>query len=286
MPATNNSQNVSTTRGVRGGYFLSAPIGTTDIPTALNYRTWTPGSAWENQGYVVEDGLTESVSSDSGDALRDINLDQVDAASGTYTETVAVGLMEQAFAPLATIYGHDNVTDADGTISVDHNWSKADEQRMYVFLLLLKNGRKWVKFIPRGKVSTVDDLTLNATTVAQRGVTITYMTDENGSGCYDYIESNETPAPALTALSGTGITLSPAFAAGTRAYTATSTATSTTLTATAATGNTVSIKDANGNAYASGNAIPLVAGLNELTIVVTKTETGAIGTYKLTVTKS
>lgn len=286
MPATNNSQNVSTTRGVRGGYFLSAPIGTTDIPTALNYRTWTPGSAWENQGYVVEDGLTESVSSDSGDALRDINLDQVDAASGTYTETVAVGLMEQAFAPLATIYGHDNVTDADGTISVDHNWSKADEQRMYVFLLLLKNGRKWVKFIPRGKVSTVDDLTLNATTVAQRGVTITYMTDENGSGCYDYIESNETPAPALTALSGTGITLSPAFSAGTRAYTATSTATSITLTATAATGHTVSIKDANGNAYASGGAIPLVAGLNELTIIVTKTETGAIGIYKLTVTKS
>lgn len=192
--AANNKANVSTTRGVRGGYFYSAPIGTTDVPTKANFKTWTPSEAWENQGYVVEDGLTESVSKDGGDALRDINLDHVDDTVGTYTETVQVGLMENAKNPLSTVYGHQNVTDEGGTIEVDHNWSKSEEERMYVFLLLLKNGRKWVKFIPDGKVSEIEDLTMNATTVAQRGVTISYLTDEDGSGCKDWIESNETNA--------------------------------------------------------------------------------------------
>lgn len=190
--AANNKANVSTTRGVRGGYFLSAPIGTADVPTKATFDTWSPTAAWENQGYVVEDGLTESVSRDGGDALRDINLDHVDDTVGTYTETVQVGLMEVAKNPLATIYGHDNVTDQGGTIEVDHNWSQADEERMYVFLLLLKDGRKWVKFIPDGKVTEREDLTLNATTVAQRSVTITYLTDDDGSGCKDWIESTET----------------------------------------------------------------------------------------------
>lgn len=192
--AANNKANVSTTRGVKGGYFLSAPIGTTDVPTKTNFKTWSPTNAWENQGYVVEDGITESVSSDGGEELRDINLDVVDTTEVSHTETVQVGFMEVTKNALATQYGHANVTDAGGTIEVKHNWSDASEERMYVFLLLLKNGRKWVKFIPSGKVTELDDLTLNATTVAQRSATITYLTDEDGTGCYDWIESNETKA--------------------------------------------------------------------------------------------
>ena len=284
--AANNKQNVSTTRGVRGGYFLSAPLGTTDVPTKNNFTTWTPGSDWENQGYIVEDGVTESASSDGGDALRDINLDQVDTAAGTHTETLQVGLMENAYAPLATIFGHANVSDSAGVLETKHRWSEADETRMYVLLLLLKNGRKWVKFIPAAKVSSVDDLTLNATTVAQRGVTLTYLTDDSGTGCYDWMESTETPAPQLTALSGTNLTLSPTFSATVRSYTATASSTTTTLTATAGAGNTVSIKDANGNTYSSGGSIPIVTGTNKITVTVTTTATGAVGVYTITATKS
>ena len=110
--------------------------------------------------------------------------------------------------------------------------------------------------------------------------------DDNGVGCYDWIESNDTPGPQLTALSGTNITLSPTFNANTRTYTATSTSTSTTITATAASGNTVSIKDGNGNTYSSGGSVPLVAGKNVLTVTVTNTASGAKGFYTLTITKS
>lgn len=157
---------------------------------------------------------------------------------------------------------------------------------MYAFLLLLKNGRKWVKFIPDGKVSELGDFTGNKTTAAQRQATITYIVDDEGNGCFDWIESNETPAPQLTALSGTGIALSPTFAAGTRTYTATSSAGSTTITATAGTGKTVAVKDGNGNSYGSGGSVPLVTGKNVLAITVTDTDTGAEGIYTLTITKS
>lgn len=281
----NNKANVSTTRGVKGGYFFSAPIGTTDIPTAANYKTWTPGTAWENQGYVPEDGFTESASMDGGENLKDINQDIVDTTDTSVTETLNIGFMEIAKAPLSTQYGHENVTDEGGTITVDHNWGKAGEHRMYVLLLLLKNGRRWVKFIPDAKVTGLEDLTGNKTTIATRKATLTYLTDENGSGCIDYIESTETPAPQLSTLSLGTLTLSPTFAATTRAYAVEATAaTSETVTATVATGNTLAIKDANGNSYSSGDSIPLVTGTNVITLEVTHTETGAVGTYVITIT--
>lgn len=190
----NNKANVSTTRGVVGGYFFSAATGITDVPTVQNYKTWVPGTDWELQGYVPEDGFTESVSNDGSDELRDINLEVVDTTEGSFTETLQIGFMEMAKNPLATQYGHANVTDASGTVTVQHNWSQAGETRMYALLLVLKNGRRWVKFIPAGKVTEVGDFTGNATTVAGRTVTITYTADSNGNGCVDFIESTETTA--------------------------------------------------------------------------------------------
>ena len=281
---SNMKENVSTTRGVQGGYIFRAATTVADVPTD---SSWTPSDAgWLCLGYIPEDGFTEGVSKDGGDALRDINLDTVDYAAGTATETLQVGLMEVNSRALGTIYGHANVTDADGTITVEHNWSNADEERQYVLLLLLKNGRKWVKYIPDGKVTEVAELTGSATTAASRVVTITYITDANGKGCYDWIESNDAPGPQLSALSGTSITLSPTFAATTHAYTATSSSASTTITATAAAGNTVAIKDGNGNSYSSGGSVPLVTGKNALTITVTNGTSGAVGVYTLTITKS
>ena len=264
--AANNKANVSTVRGHKGGYVFSAPVGTPGAPTKTNYlpSQWLsngePPAGWECLGFVPEDGITESPGLDSGDETKKHTL--------------------------GTAYGHGNVTDENGTIEVRHNWGNAGEHYQYVLLLILKNGRCWTKYIPDAKTSGVSDVALNRTTVAQHEVTLKYLTDEDGNGCFDWIESTETPAPQLTALSGTGITLSPTFAAGTRVYTATSTATSTSLTATAASGKTIAIKDGNGNSYSSGGSIPLVAGKNALTITVTDTASGAKGVYTLTITKS
>jgi len=191
-----NKNNVSTTKGIDGAYLYSAAIGTTGAPTASNFKTWAASipNGWENEGYIDQEGFTESVEIDSGDAIRDINLDPLDQADGPATESITFKLLEMAKNALGTQYGHDNVTDNSGTITVNHNWGNAGEHRQYVLLLLLKNGRKWVKYIPDGKLTSLGEFTGSRSAAAGRDVTITYNADENGNTCYDWIESNETSA--------------------------------------------------------------------------------------------
>ena len=292
--AANSKANVSTTRGHRGGYLFSAPIGTAGAPTVSNFKasSWltsgNPPAGWECLGYIPEDGFTESVSFDSGDAILDINQDKIDEAEGTAEETMVVSLMETKAHTLGTEYGHQNVTDASGTITVKHNWAKRGEHYQYVFLLLLKDDRAWTKYIPDAKVTSLGDFTGNKNTVAQREITLSYITDADGNGCFDYIDSTETNAPQLSSLSlsGTGTTLTPTFAAGTYEYTSDATGTTATITAAAATGNTVSIEDANGNEYESADSLPLVAGTNKFTVIVTNDASGSANRYTVVITKS
>ena len=184
----NNKANVSTTRGVQGGYFFRAATTVTGPTTT----SWTPGADWSCLGYIPEDGFTESVSADNTTSLRDINLDLVDEVTGSYTETIQVGLMEIAKSPLGVIFGSSNVTDSAGLLKVEHKWGASDETMSYVLLLLLKDSRKWIKYIPAGKVTERGDFTGNKTTAASRTVTITYLNDANGMGCVDLIDSTET----------------------------------------------------------------------------------------------
>lgn len=292
--AANNKANVSTVRAVKGGYAFSAPVGTAGAPTISTYHAsdWlnngAPPAGWECLGFIVEDGFTENPNREAGDAVRDINLDKLDETEGTADESLTVGFREVKSHVLGTAYGHANVADANGTIEVRHNWSNADEHYQYVFLLLLKDGRAWTKYVPDGKVSEVSERTFNKTTAADTEVTISYNTDEDGNGCFDWIDSTETPAPVLAtlSLSGTGASLSPSFDASKHAYTSPATGSYVTVTATAATGKTVAIKDGNGNAYESGNSVPVVTGTNIITVTVSDTETGAKGDYTITVTKS
>ena len=188
----NSAENVSTTRGVVGGYFFRAPIDVADLPTAANFATWTPADAWVNLGYIPEDGFTEGVEFGDTTELRDINLDVVDSSQGGATETLTVTLMEMNARALAAEFGTANVTDAAGVITVNHDWSKLDETYAYAMLLVLKNGRRWVKFIPKGKVTSVGEFTGNATTAAQRQIVLSYIKPDNSAACIDYIESNDT----------------------------------------------------------------------------------------------
>lgn len=285
MTVANNKANVSTTRGVKGGYFYSAPIDAAGAPTKATYKFWAKSipDGWENQGYIPEDGFTENASMESGDPIRDINLDTVDQADGSTTESVTVAFMEMAKNALATQYGHDNVTDEDGTLEVRHDWGNAGEHRQYVFLLLLKNGRIWVKYIPDGKVTSLGNLTANKTTVAQREATITYNSDADGVGCYDWIESNETEAPKLTTLSLTGATLSPTFDSETREYTAEATG-DIEVAATPDGVGTVAVLY-KGVTYGTGDTITLDTGESTVLVTVT-TAAGSAGVYAITVNKA
>ena len=200
--AANNKANVSTTRGVKGGYLFSAPVDTTGAPTKTNFHAseWltngNPPTGWECLGFIPTDGFNETPDLGEGDPLRDINLEQLDSMPGEPTESITFALMEIKAHALGTVYGHANVTDEDGVIEVQHNWGNSDEHYQYVFLLLLKNGRKWVKLIRQGKVTEVGEFAGNATTAASRTVTITYTKPDDAAACVDYIESNDTAPSA------------------------------------------------------------------------------------------
>lgn len=182
----NTTANVSAAKGVKGGYIFSAPVGTglpTDIETNLN-------EAFKVLGFISEDGYVESVEEDSND-LVDMNGDLMDSSNSGRVESAEVTLAEIKAETLKRQYGAENVTDADGVITVKHN-SNSHGSFSYVLELLLKDGRRWRKVVPIGQSSELGELTIASTELCQRPLTIKYLTDEYGNTCYDNIESTET----------------------------------------------------------------------------------------------
>jgi hypothetical protein len=205
LATANNTQNVSTGKGVAGGYLFSAPR-TTEVLAALaglSDLTSALPNAFVNVGYVASDGIVESESVDTSTAT-DMNGDPIDTSRSNRTETERVKLVEIKRDALAEQYGHSNVTDASGLITAHHN-NAEHEHRVYVAELLLKDGRRWRKVIPDGQVTEVSDLTINSSEIVGREVTISCNTytwvEGTGSAAVthadtviDYIESTETSA--------------------------------------------------------------------------------------------
>ena len=185
---TNNQGNVSSAKGVKGGYIFSAPEGTTlptDIKTQLD-------PAFKCLGFISEDGYVETIDEDADD-INDMNGDVMDSTNSNRVESAQLTLAEIKAETLKRQYGSDNVTDEGGIITVKHN-ADSHDVFAYVLELVLKNGRRWRKVVPKGKSSELDDLTIASSELCQRALTMKYLTDEQGNTCYDYYESTETQA--------------------------------------------------------------------------------------------
>lgn len=185
---SNSTDNVSSTKGVRGGYIFVAPMGTA-LPT--DYSTALP-TAYKCLGFISEDGYVETVDSDSED-LVDMNGDLMDSPQTSRVESAQLTLAEIKAMTLKLMYGDENVTDKAGVITVKHN-GNSNGTWVVVLDLLLKNNRKWRKVVPLFQCSELDDLTLAVGELAARALTAKYLTDGDGNTCYDYIQSTETNA--------------------------------------------------------------------------------------------
>lgn len=184
--AENNTANVSAGKGVAGGYIFSAPLTATvptDITTAL-------GTAFVNLGFISEDGIEEEIEKDN-ESFVDMNGDTVAVATSSREETITATLIEVKKDSLAEQYGHQNVMDVNGVITVKHNGIEP-ESRIYVLELLLKDNRRWRQVIPNGKVTEVGSLSIASGELVGREITITASPDSNGDSVIDYIESTET----------------------------------------------------------------------------------------------
>ena len=277
----NSKANVSTTRGVEGGYMFTAPVGTA-FPTVFD----AIGGAWANEGFISSDGFVEHLDG-SNSNIGDMNGDTVDTYGDSKTETMALTLMEMAKNPLKMQYGSQNVSVAgDGTITVHHNWSRAEDHWAVILDLLLKDGRRWRKLIPDCKVSELGDFTGNSTTATGRQITLTYLKGDNGDTCVDVIQAAPGTAAdcTLSALTLGVLRLTPTFSPSVTEYTASTTNSTNTVNAVATDEDaTVAIK-LGATDVTNGAAATWATGENELAITVTNG--GSSKVYTVAVTKS
>ena len=179
---TNTVANVSTTKGVSGGYFFSAP-STATVPTDI---TTALGTDFVNLGFVSEDGISETIETDT-ETMADMNGDPVFTSTSSRTETITAKLIEVKEAALKEIYGQDMVTVANDLITAKHGTHDVPN-RIYVLELVLRDGRRWRQVVPAGQVTEVGDMSLGAGEISGREITITCNVDATGVSVYDYIE--------------------------------------------------------------------------------------------------
>lgn len=183
MPTTsNNTANVSTAKGVIGGYFFTAPEGTT-LPTD---NTTALDNAFVNIGYISDAGVVHSKSG-SNTNFHDMNMDTIASAASEIDRTMVQKFVEVNINALKEARGQTNVTSTTDMITAkDTN----DEMpyRSIVQELVLKGGRKWRRVIPRAKVTDWGDETDLSTELAGFELTYTKFADSTGAYQYDYID--------------------------------------------------------------------------------------------------
>lgn len=186
----NNAQNVSVAKPKVGGAIFVAPLGTalpTDATTALN-------AAFENVGYISEDGVVNTNSPDT-DTIKEWGGASVGKIDNGKDDTWQFTMIE-ALNPTALklVYGADNVsgTLANG-ITVKANSNEQADVSL-VIDMILKGGALKRVVLPSAGVSEVGEVTYAATSAIGYQTTLLATPDESGNTHYEY-----TKAAAATA---------------------------------------------------------------------------------------
>lgn len=177
-----NATNVSVGKPKVGGAVYAAPVGTA-LPTSA---TESLNAAFDELGYVSEDGLTNSNSPESdtvkawgGDTVLNIQTDRPDNWSLTLIESLKKEVLE-------TVYGASNVT-VDGSGNITVKATAGDMPSMaWVFDIILKGGRARRIVIPNGTISELGDIVYKDNEAIAYNVTLTDVPDTNGVYHYEY----------------------------------------------------------------------------------------------------
>lgn len=181
----NNTANVTSLKGVKGGYLFSAPLGTT-LPTTPSP---TLDAAFVNLGYIPQDGAPVFSNEIESETYKDVNGDSILVLKQSEQDSFTVTLCEVKDTVMKEIYGQANVTTSGSTNKTMTVLHKGVDTagRVYVFLFLTKDGRKWCRVIPDGVISAMgDEAPFDG--VYGREVTIECLTDAALGSIADYIE--------------------------------------------------------------------------------------------------
>lgn len=178
----NDAQNVSFGKPKATGAVFVAPAGTalpTDATSSLNV-------AFKGLGYVSEDGLVNSIETDTEDVIA-WGGDKVLSGQTSFSEMFTVNLIETNADALAVYYGEDNVTVDGDEITVVQNSAQLPNVSV-VFELVLTGGRIKRIVVPNAQiVDRSGEITyVDGEPIAYPAVFTAYP-DEDGNTHTEYI---------------------------------------------------------------------------------------------------
>lgn len=179
----NNSAHVSVGKPKVGGAIFRAPLGTalpTDATTTLN-------EAFENLGYISEDGVVNSNSPES-DPIKAWGGSTVCTTQTGKEDTWQFTLIEAlSVAPLKLVYGDSNVAgDLSTGITIQAN-DKQQPDSCLVIDMIMRGGVLKRIVLPSAAVSEVGDITYTDSDAVGYQTTLTASPDDSGNTHYEYI---------------------------------------------------------------------------------------------------
>lgn len=164
-----------------GGAIYVAPTGTT-LPTDA---TTTLDAAFENLGYISEDGVTQNITRDS-ENIKAWGGDTVLTSQTDFAETFSFRMIEALnLAAKKVTFGADNVTGTLETgVTVKTNAKELPAQS-YV-IEMVQNGHLVRKVIPNAKVTELGEIQYVDGQAVGYEPTITALPDSTGNTSYEY----------------------------------------------------------------------------------------------------
>lgn len=177
----NDVTKVTAGKPKTGGAIWVAPVGTalpTDATTALN-------EAFENLGYISEDGVTQNITRDS-ESIKAWGGDTVMTSQTDFAETFTFRMIEALnLAAKKVSFGAENVTGTlENGVTVKTNAKELPAQS-YV-IEMIQNNCLVRKVIPNAKVTELGEIQYVDGQAVGYEPTITALPDSAGNTSYEY----------------------------------------------------------------------------------------------------
>lgn len=183
----NNSAYVTTGKPKVGGAAYKAPLNTqlpSDATTAL-------ANTFINQGYISEDGLTNTIAIDSetikawgGGVVDTMETGKEDSFKFTLIESINPDVQK-------TVHGESDVTGTpDGTTGMKVSVGTAQHEAfVWAFDMVLKGGILKRVVIPKGRVREIGEITYKDNEAVGYEITLSCELDSSGYSHYEYFKT-------------------------------------------------------------------------------------------------
>lgn len=186
-----NSNEVVVAKPMASGGIKVGPLGST-VPTDA---TSTLDAALRGAGYVGEDGVTQTIDTETTD-IKAWGGDTVRTIQTSHSVTYTFRFLQTNDVVLKEVYGEQNVTSTSTGIAVLINSAELP-RRAWVFDM--RDGADRIRIvIPEGQITSRSDVTYVHSDAVSYEVTVTAYPDGQGNKAYQYIERNAGAAVVAT----------------------------------------------------------------------------------------